>query len=151
MTEPVSPQSLSEKFYEETKANLAIACLMSLTTVFITLSVSGVAFRLLTYMYNNHRLVFKSHAKTLFCQAIAILVSSLIVFSFSYTSVLLNSCLMNEGSENFYQFQKDEKGGVCNKMYYIYFFLFRQKSGIIIQLLVELILSLVPISIFLLI
>lgn len=124
---------------------------MSLTTVLITLSVSGVAFRLLTYMYNNHRLVFKSHAKTLFCQAIAILTSSLIVFSFSYTSVLLNSCLMNEGSENFYQFQKDEKGGVCNKMYFVYFFLFRQKSGIIIQLLVELILSLVPISIFLLI
>jgi hypothetical protein len=58
---------------------------------------------------------------------------------------------MNEGSENFFQFQKDEKGGVCNKMYYIYFFLFRQKSGIIIQLLVELILSLVPISIFLLV
>jgi len=74
----------------------------------------------------------------------------MIVFSFSYTNVLLNSCLMNEGSENFFEFQKDETGGVCNKMYFIFFFLLSHRSGIIIQLLIELVLSLVPISIFLL-
>lgn len=121
-----------------------------MTTVLITLFVSGVAFKLLTFMYKNHRMVFKSHAKTLFSQATAILISSLIVFTFSYTNVLLNSCLINEGAPNFFEYYKFDRGGVCNKVYSVYFFLYSKKSGIIIQLMFELILSLVPISIFLL-
>ncbi len=71
------------------------------------------------------------------------------MFTYSYTNVILNSCIISEGLVNFYDFTKTDTGGVCNKIFFIYSSLYSKRGGVVIQLMFELILSLVPISIFL--
>lgn len=61
-------------------------------------------------MYENHRLVFKSHAKKLFLQSFTILITLLIVFTQSYTNVLFSSCILNEGYQDFEYFDPKVNG-----------------------------------------
>ena len=100
-------------------------------------------------MFNNHKLVFKSHSKKYLAQGITILISSIFLFAYSYANTLLNSCVISEGIIDFLVSEKKETGGVCDIIYSVYFELYTRKSGVIIQLAFELLLSLIPVTIFL--
>ena len=84
------------------------------------MAVSSVAYKLLTQMHSNQRLVFKSHSRRYFAQALAILSSSLFIFVYSYMNIVLNSCVISEGGvSGFYTDLKDytDKNGVCGIIY----------------------------------
>ena len=100
-------------------------------------------------MYNNHYLVFKSHANKYIAQGLTILISTIFLFVYSYANVMLNSCVISEGVLEFLIEERKESGGVCDLIYSLYFELYTRKSGVIIQLAFELLLSLIPVTIFL--
>lgn len=62
---------------------------------------------------------------------------------------MLNCCVISEGVKNFLLQEKQESGGVCDIIYSVYFELYTRKSGVIVQLAFELLLSLIPVTIFL--
>jgi hypothetical protein len=132
-----------------TRFSLSISCWFTFSTVCLTILVSVILVNLMTLMFNNHKLVFKSHVKKYLAQGITILISSIFLFTYSYANTLLNSCIISEGIIDFLVSEKKETGGVCDLIYSVYFELYTRKSGAVIQLAFELLLSLIPVTIFL--
>lgn len=100
-------------------------------------------------MYNNHRLVFLSHWKSYTAQASAIIISSVIVFCYCYVLIVLDSCVISEGVDVYKTDLKDEVRSICSFLGISYQNYFKNKTGMIIQVTFEFLLSLIPVTIFL--
>jgi hypothetical protein len=149
LNSPKSDLTIRDKLLVVTRLNLSISCLFAFSTVSMTILVSVVLCNLMIMMSNNHKLVFKSHAKKYLAQGLTILISSIFLFVYSYSNVMLNCCFISEGVKDFLLQEKQESGGVCDIIYSVYFELYTRKSGVIVQLAFELLLSLIPVTIFL--
>lgn len=116
----------------EARLNLSISALLALSTVIINLLVSISVFRLLTLMYSTNITVYKQHSCKYFAQASAILISSSIVFMYSYINTLFNSCIISDGIVGLYIGIKSGDAGVCGLIYHIYDNFYSNPSGIVI-------------------
>ncbi len=102
-------------------------------------------------MYRNQRLVYETHARRYFAQAVTILSSSIFVFTYSYINILLDGCEISEGGvfEFYLDIKLDASSGVCGYIYQGYAKFYNKPTGIILQIALALLLSLIPITIFL--
>jgi hypothetical protein len=100
-------------------------------------------------MYKSHRLVFLSHWKSYLAQAIAIIISSIIVFCYCYVLIILDSCVISEGVDIYKLDLKNEVKSICSFLGIGYQNYFKNKTGLIIQVTFEFLLSLIPVTIFL--
>lgn len=89
--------TISQKLHIATSLSLSFELLYSINSIFITVTVSAIAYRLLSLMYTSQRQVFKTHASRYFAQAATILSSSLFIFLYSYINILLDGCEISDG------------------------------------------------------
>lgn len=87
----------AEKILLGLKVNLSVLCFYGFITVSIMITVSWTSVVLMKRMYYSHRLVFLTHWKIYFVQALTIFVSSTLVFGYIYLMILLESCVISEG------------------------------------------------------